>query len=386
MVEWGRRYMHHSVQPDHLGHELAVALEIQRDSVVAKFLTDLRTTENGIVADPDAMEQTARNAKSVITDVAEALCGESFGSDGESQALAEDIGIRRATQGIHPVESIKACALLFQAVMEAIDRGVNEIVPSDPNSATALVTAAAVAAHRSISRRTWMAAVAYTGFLLTRVRQAQDEERQRIARELHDRVGHGVAIAHQLLQLSALYRANSPERADRKVLEAQATVQATIVDIRRVIADLTGDERIDNLETALREYLRTAAPERTETEVVVNGDEAWALIGVREQLLLVLREAAHNAILHSTCSLLRIEVNVAPHEIHAIVEDNGVGYEPGQAAAGIGLRSMRERVTMLNGTVRYDTRIDCGTRVEVIVPLHGDRSRIDDHKDPRPPR
>ena len=94
---------------------------------------------------------------------------------------------------------------------------------------------------------------------------------------------------------------------------------------------------------------------------------------VRDQVFLVLREAVRNAVFHSGCGSLSVGLDIAPESIVGSVEDDGRGFDPADGDRGVGLRSMRERAALLDGALRLDCKPGRGTRVEVSVPLAGDR-------------
>jgi signal transduction histidine kinase len=104
--------------------------------------------------------------------------------------------------------------------------------------------------------RVTVAALSYVDFLMDRLQASRQDERRRIARELHDRIGHGMGLARQNLDLFQHYTKHDPARAPAKMAnalgslaEAMRTVQQLSAELRRSVGDA-------GLEPALRSYLR----------------------------------------------------------------------------------------------------------------------------------
>jgi signal transduction histidine kinase len=109
----------------------------------------------------------------------------------------------------------------------------------------------------------------------------------------------------------------------------------------------------------------------------VSGDERWAPLPVIDEAFLIIREAIRNALAHGSPRLVVIGIALAPHDLLARVEDDGIGFAAGPArdprTAGTGLVSMRERAAVLGGRLRIASTPGQGTVVELLVPLPGHR-------------
>jgi PAS domain S-box-containing protein len=202
---------------------------------------------------------------------------------------------------------------------------------------------------------------------------AEAAERERISRELHDRVAHSMAVAHQSLQLHDVLAEKDARRAEAKLDLAREMIKASLESTRNLSAELRRVDAEDGLEAELRHLLDVAVPPGIRAGIRVDGDEADIPGHVRGQLFLVLREAVRNAVSHSGCGSLCVGLDIAPEGIVGSVEDDGRGFDPASGDGGVGLRSMRERAALLDGALRLDCELGRGTRVEVSVPLAGDR-------------
>jgi signal transduction histidine kinase len=193
---------------------------------------------------------------------------------------------------------------------------------------------------------------------------AQEEERRRIARELHDGVGQD--LAGLVLGLEALQRSpGSTEVADLKQL-ARSTAQQIrelIVDLRpRVLDDLglgaglrwLTQERHPDLQVDLEVALDRQLPSPVETA-----------------LFRIIQEALTNVERHARAGAARLRVWTTDDQVRAVVEDNGRGFDPRGEAGGFGIVGMRERAEQLGGQVQVVSDRAAGTRVEVVLPFDG---------------
>lgn len=204
--------------------------------------------------------------------------------------------------------------------------------------------------------------------------RAAEEERKRISRELHDRVGHTMVLVTQSLQLYEAYRERDPEKAAEKLELAKRMSDEALKDTKDLSRALRASEREEGelwLEAALSELIRDAVPPEMERKLSVVGDEDAVSYGVREQLFLVLREAVRNTVSHSGASKLSVGVRTDRERIVGVVEDDGRGFDrkaPERAEAG-GLAYMAERASLLGGTCSIESVPGEGTRVETSFPL-----------------
>jgi PAS domain S-box-containing protein len=215
--------------------------------------------------------------------------------------------------------------------------------------------------------------------------RSEASERQRIARELHDRVAHTMGVAHQSLQLYPVYAKGDPTRAADKLERATEATKTALEQTRDLSAQLSRqgtEETHEGLGAALRELLDTYVPEGVETALSVVGDEPNIPPHVADQAYLVMREAVRNALEHSGCGRVEVSIEVQDAELWGRVTDDGTGFEPregpdetrpgrrdGAPDEGVGLGSMRERVEVLGGRLSLDSEPGSGTVVEFRVAL-----------------
>ncbi len=211
--------------------------------------------------------------------------------------------------------------------------------------------------------------------------QAETAERERISRELHDRVAHSMGVVYQSLQLHNALAENAPERAREKLTVAEETAKSALDQTRNLAIELrrsVAEETEEGLAKALWTLLETSAPDDVLTEFSFSGDESLVPRDVGAQVYLIMREAIRNALRHSGCEGVTATLEIQPGELVGTVTDDGNGFDPEAASgdgqrAGIGLRSMRERAEMVNGELNLTSRPGFGTTIEIRVPMNADK-------------
>jgi signal transduction histidine kinase len=206
-----------------------------------------------------------------------------------------------------------------------------------------------------------------------RLIEAQERERTRIARELHDDVGQRLALLN-----------NELERLRQDFPDLGAEVHARIGALRKQTDELATDVQSmsHELHSSKLEYLGLLAAmtgfckefsEQQKVEIVFIHDEIPS--GVPHEISLclfrVLQEALQNAVKHSGVRHFDVKLQGSPAAIHLTVRDSGVGFDPAlvRATQGLGLVSMQERVRLVKGTISITSRPQSDTVISVHVPL-----------------
>jgi signal transduction histidine kinase len=215
--------------------------------------------------------------------------------------------------------------------------------------------------------------VAFTRLALAQEREhlVAEQERARIAREIHD----GIA---QSIYMLTLHLDRSAEKArDDPVLGPQlarlvGVAKEALLEIRHYIFDvkpmLAGDRSLVSTLRALVKEFETVAemPVRLEIE----GSEASLPLAVGSSLCRVLQEALANALRHASASTVRVKIVFGAESAVLEVHDDGVGFDlAGGATTGHGIRNIRERVAELGGSAEFRSSSGVGTTVCVSIPL-----------------
>jgi NarL family two-component system sensor histidine kinase LiaS len=206
--------------------------------------------------------------------------------------------------------------------------------------------------------------------LATREQLAVVEERNRLARELHDTVKQHVFANALLVRAARKQLDRDPETAKRHLVEAEEIARQTQQELIALIRALRPAAIADKgLVAALREYAGDWSRQMgVAVDLRVQGERTTPL-DAEDALLRVAQEALANVARHSDAT--QVEIRLAWEAEHACltVQDNGRGFEVAQAEGrGLGLASMRERVEALGGALGLASSPD-GTCVEARVPL-----------------
>jgi signal transduction histidine kinase len=207
-----------------------------------------------------------------------------------------------------------------------------------------------------------------------RVYEARLDERRRIARELHDRLGEVLTVGLRQLDLDEIMGPEIPE--GQSVIAREVLVEA-MRRLRLVTSGLR-DEPVTSFEKALADFLNRVCAD-ADVHLVVLGDETWAPAEVVDEAFLIVREALRNALTHGAPQSVVVGVEVTRRELRAWVDDDGRGFACGDEAespaVGTGLATMRERARLLGGTLAIVSKPGRGTSVELNVPLSGHRHK-----------
>jgi len=205
---------------------------------------------------------------------------------------------------------------------------------------------------------------------LRRVVEAQELERRRLARELHDETGQ--ALTSILLGLKALEERTGDEASRAATQELRSLVVSTLQDVRRLAVELRP--------TALDDFGLVAALERLtasfaeQTGISVDFQTALADERLPEEvetaLYRIVQESLTNVVKHARARRVSILLARKEGSVKAVVEDDGRGFDPAeQAGDGFGLVGMSERLALLGGRLEVESDADAGTTIAAEVPV-----------------
>lgn len=202
--------------------------------------------------------------------------------------------------------------------------------------------------------------------------RASEDERQRIARELHDDTAQH--LASLLVQIEVLQRTQGPVVWSDHLETFRNEIKACADGVRRIARGLRPPELEDaGVVAALRSHLRSVR-DATRLEVQMDLDPIDPLLDVDGKLVLyrIIQEAVSNATRHAGAGILAVRVERFDGKICAEVRDDGRGFEPGirsGAGGGLGLVGMQERAVMAGGRVAVESAPGKGTTVRVCIPI-----------------
>jgi signal transduction histidine kinase len=200
--------------------------------------------------------------------------------------------------------------------------------------------------------------------------RAQEEERKRISRELHDATGQQLMVIR--LYLGMLEGSANPNELRKKIGETVTVVDQTIEGIRRIIAKLSP---LVLEELGLIAAIRKEAKDFTKrsgirTRVAIS-ENVGRLSNLTETAVYrVVQEALHNVEKHAQAKSVTVQMDRESDTISLVVQDDGIGITAGPVVGrNFGLAGMQERVAMLGGSVKVASSKNKGTRIEVRVPV-----------------
>lgn len=215
--------------------------------------------------------------------------------------------------------------------------------------------------------------------------RAQEDERQRLARDIHDGPAQLLANVSLRLQTAQEGFLRDQERAREELTGLNDIVRQSLQEVRRIIFNLrTVDVRELGLAGGLR-VLVTEMQQRTglRCELQMSVPEVYdypaylAVTAIR-----VVQEALNNVVRHAGVDTVLVKVRADEHNIRLSIKDEGRGMDPdiltkGPTGSHFGLAVMRERVELLEGTMKITSAIGQGTLVEVTLPVGGGQSLAD---------
>lgn len=216
---------------------------------------------------------------------------------------------------------------------------------------------------------------------------AQEQERQRLAREIHD--GPAQALANAIVALEFVERAirassgPATERALDEVERIKGSLRDGLTEIRRFIFDLRPTMLQDRgLPQTVEHYIATYQSVFPMTIEFNTADHLPRLNPDQELTAFrVIQEAIQNARKHARATKVAVTIGHIDHMLYVIISDNGRGFSPERVTthlmSGAGLRGMRERAALIGGTLSIDSSPGEGTTVELHAPISVAGSHID---------
>lgn len=190
----------------------------------------------------------------------------------------------------------------------------------------------------------------------------KQEERQRIARDLHDTLGQRLSLIGLKTDLAQKLIYKDPEQAKNELKDVQQTARTALNEVRKMVSSMRGIRLKDELVHV--KQLLTAA----QIELIVDQKEPFANVSLflENILSMCLKEIVTNVVKHSKASTCKISIEQSLKEISVTVSDNGIGLKEADVGKGSGLLGIRERLEFVNGT--FEIVAGDGTTIVMKVP------------------
>jgi two-component system sensor histidine kinase UhpB len=203
---------------------------------------------------------------------------------------------------------------------------------------------------------------------------AQEQERARVARDLHDEVNQ--SLTGLLLRLEAA-RAKAPVEVAHELAETKALANQAMEELLLLARQLRPTALDDlGLKAALAGHVKELG-RRTSIDADFESEGNFLGLPADVQLVVyrVAQEALSNAAQHSGADHVRVRLVRAGDRVELVVEDDGSGFTFDEAARGLGIAGMRERALLVDGDVQVESRLGTGTSVRLTVPLEDASAR-----------
>ena len=203
-----------------------------------------------------------------------------------------------------------------------------------------------------------------------RVVEAQEQERARLARELHDETGQ--ALTSILLGLKSLDDRAAADSDRAAVTELRELVVSTLQNVRRLAVELRPATLDDFGLVPAIERLRDVVEAQAGISVDIRSDLGDARLpsDVETALYRIVQEAFTNVLKHAAASRVSVRLDRRADKVTLVVHDDGRGFDPATAREGsLGLVGMRERAALLGGHLTTESSEDAGTMIKAEVPI-----------------
>ncbi|MGM1046482.1 MAG: sensor histidine kinase [Bacillota bacterium] len=213
-------------------------------------------------------------------------------------------------------------------------------------------------------------------------RMAQQEERQRIARELHDTLGHTLSLIALKGEVVEKLVKRQPEKAAREASEIRETARAALKQMRELVTEMKVAYFVDESHHAISlcsaagipmefNYRSVSDPNPTayvERDVIAN--ISLPLTPLQETILaMCFRELITNVVRHSRAASCKVHLDIQEGEVRVSVRDDGIGIDPEQVSTSSnGMAGLRQRLVLVDGRISVSSSSGKGTEITIHIP------------------
>ncbi len=209
--------------------------------------------------------------------------------------------------------------------------------------------------------------VEFQNKLILKINETQEQERERIAKDVHDEVS--ILFSFAKVKLQEITSLNTNHKLDVLLLDVQNAISTGIDGLRRALnliypslfiefGFIKSIEILVNLLNSNNLLINIKVPEKP-LKLTEN---------VELSLFRIIQELLNNAIKHSKADKIDISFDIDESNLFIIVEDNGIGFNETEVTKGLGLSSIRNRILVINGSIKFDSIIGFGTKCSITLP------------------
>lgn len=209
-----------------------------------------------------------------------------------------------------------------------------------------------------------------------KIMEVQEEERKRLSREIHD--GPAQILANVMMRsdlIEKIYRERGIDEALAEIKKLKETVRDALYEVRHIIYDLRPMALDDlGLVPTLKKYLETVEEYNKMANIQIPftyiGDDERIDSKMEVALFRLIQESVQNALKHAQAKEIQVKLEINKNNIIAVIKDDGIGFDPTLKKEGsFGLRGMKERVELLEGSISIQSSKGNGTKVIIKIPL-----------------
>ena len=207
-----------------------------------------------------------------------------------------------------------------------------------------------------------------------RIIKAQEEERKRLSREIHD--GPAQMMANVLMRsnlIDRIFREKGAEKALQEIQDLKMNVRNALSEVRRIIYDLRPMALDDlGITPTLKKYLSTVMEYNPGADIqfISYNNERRISSDYEVAIFRLVQESVNNALKHGKSTLIHVKIEWLRDEINVVVKDNGKGFDTENVREGsFGIIGMKERIDLLKGTINISSVVGKGTTVLMKIPL-----------------
>lgn len=193
------------------------------------------------------------------------------------------------------------------------------------------------------------------------------EERNRVSQDLHDTVGHiFTSVITSLDALPFLYQADKKE-AEKSIKEISDLARNGLNDVRKTIHQMSPTNHetlVESVKELIVDYMKYTS---TDVKLSVEGEATRVGERIKFAIIRCIQEGLTNAKKHGLATSIKVNISFKGEELIVLIEDNGNGCN--ELKLGFGLRSMKDRISELAGTVNFDSKLNNGMRITCNIPM-----------------
>jgi len=318
-----------------------------------------------LAEDPVMAASLAENVTSMLAEAHERYAAgaeTSVVSDAYLDPAHLATGALHAEHAQHPAGAMLAAEVLFDAYLPVY---VDEVGASS----TTDVLRATRALHAGIWSRFPAGAIAYTEALRQRVTTAHMDSRTQIARDLHDRVAHGILAGLQRIDLTLLTDPPAPART-AQLEDAARLLRTALGEVQDLAVSLHARVGDDHLDAALARHAHDLFPAEDPVAITSSGTPVPLANWKAEEALTIVLEALTNWRKHASGSTAAVRFDWTERSVAVTVSDDGPGFDTTAAADGrLGQLTMRERAGLIGAVLAVESAPGAGTTVRLTIPI-----------------